>query len=762
MKQAEKKMGNSHTRDSEISEERRSSRCGPAGASTPDSASDQRQKCFRDIMDLVLQLSDEEWKAVSRGMEKEVSRLEFASDCTEIVTTSLSAVIRHLLKPLHKSFGIEAILEANDKLKKMESNSSKCSAPDASAQSSPMEASDFICELSQRIVTEIKGAMLAAIRSTASGPGPSCSARASSLAGDRISQLDDLSIACTNEICERILALYLSEECVRPGGETTSGTSLKSHQEVHGIMKGLEEVYPSRSSTVKSLISEIVSNMPTDGASSAPRAERPFSDQFVSKASQVVSEVLQGTEQRLAAPVLPQTSVSASSGTELNFLMELVKSSVASENIQSAAAGRFLNKDILVKKLSSHVSTGLISVKGSGSSRASSLRSSVDLDRVAFDIVNSVVNGKALEFGLTDVENGLEAWVGEAQVSDADAHSAPYSKSSSAFSSKLQSLSALEDQKSVQQFTDAERKPLPSAQNSPYVSLHLFTVVRDRLKAFFTSSSTADDKRTDASVSDEDRVAPIHISEDGTVHELTEPDSLSPEEMIRQRAHAITDTVANLLLRNVAKTRNVVRSASDSALERGNSSVQFTQFPYELVYTFVEQSTKTLVQNVLNAGFIGDTEAQESCFVKKSTSSSSLFPRAAVEENLEHLNVIEQNPPGPSSRVQGSDGGSSHPAAENQEMKRRLGLRFIVERKRVVIRRPVKRQRKQKKQRRSRVPVQRVVQPSTSAPPTVHYASDRESRSSRTLFKNTRRTLGRIFSNISKTFTCCFIPDTAL
>ncbi|KAG7332586.1 hypothetical protein KOW79_004420 [Hemibagrus wyckioides] len=776
-------MGNSQSRDSKKSEDRRSSRCGPAGASTLDPAPDQRQRCFRDILDLVLQLSDEEWKAVSRDMEKEVSRLEFASDCSEILTTSLSAVIQHLLKPLRKSFGIEAILEANDKLKKMESKLSKCSSSDTSAQSSPAEASDFICELSQRIVTEIKSAMLGAIRSMASGQRPSCSARASSSVGDPISPLDDLSIACTNEICERILALYLSEEGVRPGGETSSRQSLKSHQEVNGIMKGLEEVDPSRSSswsTVKILISEIVSNMPTDGALSAPQGERPFSDQFMSKATQVVSEVLQKTEQKLAASVLPQTSIHASSETELNFLMDLVRSSVALENIQSTAAGQFLNNDILVKKLSSYFSTGLISEKGSRSSRASSLRSSVDLDRVAFDIIKSVINGAALDFGLFDVENGMEAWVGEAQVSDADAHSAPYSMSSSGFSSKLQSLFALEDQKSVQQVIDADRKPLPSAQNRPYVSCHILNVVRDRLKAFFISSTTsaADDKRTDASVSDGDRVVPIHICDNGMVHELTEPDNLSPEEMIRQRAHDMTDTIANLLLRNVAKTRNVVRSASDSALDRGNSSVQFTQFPYELVYMFVEQSTKTLVQNVLNAGFSGDTEIQESCSMNKSINcastpalwdhetslmwslknlyskssqqvsagSSSLFPRAAVEENLEHQNVIdEQNQPGPSSHVQGSDGGSLYSAAENQERKRQLGFRFIVKKKTVVIRRP-------KNRRRSRVPVQRVVQPT----------SDAQSRTSRALFKNTRRTLSRIFSNIFKTFTCCFIPDTAL
>ncbi|KAK3505598.1 hypothetical protein QTP70_021309, partial [Hemibagrus guttatus] len=785
IKQAEKKMGNSHTRDSEISEERRSSRCGPAGASTPDSASDQRQKCFRDIMDLVLQLSDEEWKAVSRGMEKEVSRLEFVAACTKIVSTVSSTVVRRLMTPLSESFGIEAILEANDKLKKMESNSNKCSAPDASAQSSPMEASDFICELSQRIVTEIKGAMLAAIRSTASGPGPSCSARASSLAGDRISQLDDLSITCTNEICERILALYLSEECVRPGGETTSGTSLKSHQEVHGIMKGLEEVVSiSRSSSWSTVTSTVTTTpepeaMTPDGASSAPRAERPFSEQFLSKASQAISEILLKTEQKLATSMSPQISVPASSGTELNFLMELVKSTateilqklffilvhslrehltgvsssnanqsgpereqrflsdaqtihmdihkqvfsficerqqavsekrnslldfcsetasqldVSSENIQESAAAELFLKatnaasDILVKKLSSHDST----VKSSGSSTVSSLMKSVDLDHVASDIINKVISRVALEVRITVMKIRQEA-----QVGDADAHSALDSKSSSGFS-------GIEDQESVQQFIDAERKPLPSAPNRPYVSRHFFIMVRDRLKAFFSSLTAADDE------SDENPVVSIYISEDGTVHELTEPD--------------------------------ISQNLKDPFLEKSNKMFKSVHFPSDFIDNFEEE------QNVLYTGSSDWSDGSDGHDGSDGTDGSDGRDGHDGSDGSDWSDWSD-----------GRDGCSPH-AAEDQEKKQRPRVHVDVKGISDTVKRPVKHQRKQKKQRRSRVPVQRVVQPSTSAPPTVHYASDRESRSSRTLFKNTRRTLGRIFSNISKTFTCCFIPDTA-
>ncbi|XP_026990500.2 uncharacterized protein LOC113635361 [Tachysurus fulvidraco] len=572
-------MGNSHPGASRRSEEKISSRCGAAGASTMDTTPDQGQKCFKDILDLVLHLSDEEWKAVSRDMEKEVTRLDFASGCTKIVTTVSSAVVGHLLTALSESFGIEAILEANDKLK---SNWRKRSASDVSARRSPTEASDVICDLSQRIVTEIKGAMLEAIQSTASQ-------RASSPAGDPISQLDDLSIACTNEICEKILALYQSEVHVIPEGEKTPETSLKSHQEVHGVMKGLEEVVSiSRSSSwvTVSSTSDSISTMPEvmtpDFASSAPQAERPLIEQLMSKASQAIVEVLLKTEQKLAASMLPQTSVPASSEADLKFLKELFKSTAMEilqklffilvqslrEHLSGASSSnadqsgpedeqKFLSvaqmlhtdilkkvftficdrlqaiseqsrspmdvcplsedttkveTDILLKTLSSHIPTDLTSAKSLGSTTASSPRESVDLDEVASDIVNKLIGEAAVNIRITATKN-LPA----AQLSDADAHSSSSSKSSSGISSELQSLSGLEDQKHVQQFTDAETNP--SVQNSPYVSQHFFSVVRDRLKAYFTtfSEDAADDKGED-----EDPILPI--SEDGSVHELTKPD----------------------------------------------------------------------------------------------------------------------------------------------------------------------------------------------------------------------------------------------
>ncbi|KAB5579771.1 hypothetical protein PHYPO_G00198810 [Pangasianodon hypophthalmus] len=999
----------------QMSKKKRSSQRRTAGACTRDSTSDQRLKCFRDIMDVVLHLSEEEWKAVTRDMTKKVTKLEFVALCTKIVMSAASSAIRRLLTPLMESFGIDSILQANDKLKKMpESKWRKWSDSDTSAQRSPMETSDFICQLVQRVVTQTTAAMLEAIRRVASGRRTICSARASSPVEDQISQ-PDLSIACTNEICDKILALCYSGDFDSPGGEKTSAASLKSHQEVQGIMKGLEEVVStSRSPFELTLKSSTPDSVPVTTKVMAPDcAERLFSDQFLSKATQAVRKVLLKTEEKIAAAMSSQTSVPVRSETEMNSLTEEVKRTASkilwelvfiltqslcksssgvscnaadqsgpeverknflsgarkiyenifkqvfeftsgrkqaiseknksfldvcpktaaelegrSENVQeSAAAERYLDKAILVaseileKWLSSKISTGLFSGKDSGSSTESSPTASVDLDRVTAEIVNTVISGMALEIGTTDMENGSDAQVGEAQVSDADARPAPYSEKSSDVITKHRSLAGFREKKrpscsslenaaaaaaaavtdaqslvsiseapnlqavidscteelieknadlllrdklpaksrsskvpwfrrfaflqprksgrlrsevsssvplrskeflnkatqmvsemllrrlstadssrcssedeqsavstadslvsvlyecdesvkdetkssdaleafsclfdvreaesakkpqnilrkvrsllqaffskaskalssptheerveeqvdldlctnsvitevtdllrseltapptvknddahfqtestrrvsdlifrmvescpllpsqfpkerlmkvssalnlqilsteisqtvsaTVRQFIDADRKSRPSVQNSSFAPLHLFTVVRNQLKAFFTSFSkhVADDERTDASAQsdgDEDRVTPIYISEDGTVHELTEMEDLSPKEMIHRRACATKDVIPKLPLRDVDRA-DVGQCSSDSVPGRENNMLRSIQLPSECVYMFAEESIKALLKNVLNAGPSAGNEAQESSFMDKST-----------------------------------------------------------------------------------------------------------------------------------------------
>ncbi|XP_053095239.1 uncharacterized protein LOC117598976 isoform X2 [Pangasianodon hypophthalmus] len=324
----------------------------------------------------------------------------------------------------------------------------------------------------------------------------------------------------------------------------------------------------------------------------------------------------------------------------------------------------------------------------------------------------------------------------------------------------------------VQQFIDADRKSRPSVQRSSFAPLHLFTVVRNQLKNFFTSFSkrVADDERTDASAQserDQDRVTPIYISEDGTVHELTELEDLSLEEMIHQRSRAITDVIANLLLRNVDRAGDVGQCSSDSGPGRGNNMLRSNRFPSECVYTFTEESIKAVVQNALNAGPSAGDEAQESSFVAKSTGcpfATALareIEEAAVEETREHLNATDQqNRPGRNGNVPASDGCSSLPAAEDQEKKKRLGFHFILRRNGSMIRRGVKCPKKSKK-KRSRVPLTSDDQPTPSTSANLHNSSHRESKVSGSVFKNARRRLGRIFSNISKSFTGCFNSETA-
>ncbi|MCJ8744078.1 hypothetical protein PDJAM_G00101960 [Pangasius djambal] len=102
-------------------------------------------------------------------------------------------------------------------------------------------------------------------------------------------------------------------------------------------MKGLEEVVSiSRSSFKFTLKSSSPDSVPVttkvmapDCASSARNAERLFSDQFLSKATQEVRKVLLKTEEKIAASLSSQTSVPVRSETETNSLMEEVESTAS-------------------------------------------------------------------------------------------------------------------------------------------------------------------------------------------------------------------------------------------------------------------------------------------------------------------------------------------------------------------------------------------------------------------------------------------------
>lgn len=475
-----------------------------------------------------------------------------------------------------------------------------------------MEVSDFICQLSQKIVTEIKGAMLEAIRSTVSRMRSS----ASSPTEDPITQLDDLSIACTNEICDKILALYNFEEAESLGRESTPAMS-SSLDEVASIW--------SRSVTSVSVIdvpkTTHAAQMPSD---CAPQA---VSDEFISKALQMIAEILLKTDQTLCASMSSQTSVCSEaelmelanntateilqksltllqahasvcfsssdadqSGPEyeqkfLSFAQKIhmdihkqvfkfacerkqavlekskthleAKPDVGTENVEEpTTVEQFLDKathvmsEILVNRLNTHISTDLVSAKDSSSIKVPSL----ELERVSSSKVNKVISGVALEME-------RKAQVGEAQINVSEADTTPYPKSTTDISLILQGLSG-QDESSI----DTEGKSGTLDQNTAYVPLNLFTVVSNQMKSFFTffSKHAADDKSSAQSEREENSVVPIQTGEDDSVHELA-----------------------------------VGRSFSDSVLLRKKSVVHNMRFPPQLIYTFVEESAKSLLRNVL-------------------------------------------------------------------------------------------------------------------------------------------------------------------
>ncbi|TSO57270.1 Epidermal growth factor receptor kinase substrate 8-like protein 1 [Bagarius yarrelli] len=532
-----------------------------------------------------------------------VSRLEFAAACTKIVTSVSSTVVQRLLKPLSKNFGIESILETNDKLKSMES---KSEASDAFAESDSTEASEFICNLEQRIINEIKDGMLEAIRRTAS--------QARSPAGAVMSQFKDLSAACTNEICEKILALYHSEERDRPGEEKTSKASPKSHQNVHGIMKSLEQVVSiSRTSScctmssAADLVLTTTEVMAPDSDSSAAQAERPFSDQFITKASQIISKVLLKTEQKLSASLSPQTSIPVCSEPDLKFMTELANST-ATEILQKLFY-------ILVQSLREHLAgLGRSDAEQSGVEPEQKFLSEAqkihtDIHKQVFGFFRKrqqAVSEKSQTLLDVPPETSVERDVSMKNVQEPDAakqfldqatrvasdvlvkrvnsqistgsvsvdrscfEATPPSKASvdldQVVSDNVNKLLSEEtggsdiETGSEDRLTDKKSERKPSVQSSLFAPLHLLTVVRNQMKAFVSSFKRSDDDKMEASL-------------ESAVSSTQEPTK-----------------------------RHIGCSFSDSFLERGNRTISSAiQFPSDLIYTFVEESTKGLLQNVMNA-----------------------------------------------------------------------------------------------------------------------------------------------------------------
>ncbi|KAF4084387.1 hypothetical protein AMELA_G00128420 [Ameiurus melas] len=138
----EKNQGLSYDVDFWISDKKKMYQSGTCESSFPDFQSHQGLMTFRDILDTVLHLSDEEWTTLTEDMTHQYTKLKFASLCTEIVMSVSEFVIGKMMPDLIERFGIESVLRAEAKLKEQKQCESRSRAvtPSCSGQSLPEDS----------------------------------------------------------------------------------------------------------------------------------------------------------------------------------------------------------------------------------------------------------------------------------------------------------------------------------------------------------------------------------------------------------------------------------------------------------------------------------------------------------------------------------------------------------------------------------------------------------------------------------------------
>ncbi|KAL6479586.1 hypothetical protein MHYP_G00130190 [Metynnis hypsauchen] len=124
---------------------------------------------FQDILDVVLSLSDQEWRTLTSDMPSPGTKLQFACLCTRVITSVCRSAIQSYLPTLLRVVGTELVLEAEAKLEKraepaaMSSSSTTAPSPGHSAESSSVDPSELICSITEDFVREVKIAMQRAI-----------------------------------------------------------------------------------------------------------------------------------------------------------------------------------------------------------------------------------------------------------------------------------------------------------------------------------------------------------------------------------------------------------------------------------------------------------------------------------------------------------------------------------------------------------------------------------------------------------------------
>ncbi|KAL7886832.1 hypothetical protein AOLI_G00045530 [Acnodon oligacanthus] len=262
--------------------------------------SSEKLECLRDMMGILSSLSDEEWQSLMQGMEynhkQQKSKLEFALLCTKIVTNvsiSVNSSTPTLTEePRTGSVPPENTEQTKGKRKAKVKHTNQSTADmergltddlktPLSDERSSADLSAVTSHDLEKIFYEVKMAMRDAICRVALGKASSSESsmgnplfsplakealKALSARSKRspsteistvipsasVSQLDQLTLTCTNDIVHGIVKLYHADvsqpkPCTSVG---SSEISLASHQEICQVMQELEKLVTiSRSSS---------------------------------------------------------------------------------------------------------------------------------------------------------------------------------------------------------------------------------------------------------------------------------------------------------------------------------------------------------------------------------------------------------------------------------------------------------------------------------------------------------------------------------
>ncbi|KAL7828688.1 hypothetical protein SRHO_G00323220 [Serrasalmus rhombeus] len=142
-----------------------------AGKPPQDPPPPEKLKCFQDVLDIVCGLSDEEWRALTSDAPHARSKAEFASLCTNILISVGKSAVKSFLPTLMHTLGMEAVLTAEEQLRKRTQSESRSPSGQSTTPTKPaasshdsderpnMEPSEIICTMIEDFVSELKVAM---------------------------------------------------------------------------------------------------------------------------------------------------------------------------------------------------------------------------------------------------------------------------------------------------------------------------------------------------------------------------------------------------------------------------------------------------------------------------------------------------------------------------------------------------------------------------------------------------------------------------